>query len=284
MTNENFVAAFFYLLSIVITIFITRHYSFRSALKIILTSIINLFDLSKFEKWKLDVLLNGKAVESLWVIKIILENCGNSDLIKTMECKPIKLTFPKNFEICDIKIGKIDKNEIEASFDGDSIEIKIQYFKRKSIIPLQILATMKKAMKIDPNDIKLADGLIINTKINLIDFVNKRNLFIKSVFPFLDNKDKIDKLYKFFLHIYFILGIYIIIIGVISILNIVWTNNFIPTFFINKFLYNNLFESIFITIFGILFFIVNFFNYKYFYYSKLFDTLEREKYNSSLEI
>ena len=113
-----------FILSIIITVLITKYYSFRSKLNIILTSIIDLVKISVLARGKVKILYNNEEVKSLSVIRIVIENQGNTDLSEEQVKIAPSIKFMPKIKVISIDdVSKTDKSNVLTDIISEN-EIK----------------------------------------------------------------------------------------------------------------------------------------------------------------
>lgn len=205
------ITVIFFVLSIIITILITRYYSFRSNFNIILSSIVDLVRISFLAKDKVKILYNDKEVKSLSVIRMIFENEGNIDVSEEQVKKAPSLKFLNDVKIISIdEINATDKSNI--SFDiisENEIHFNINFLGRKSRNAFQILVHKDNDFSTTHKDLSFDEGIIKNTNIKFIDYESDKipSLIFKIAF-FLQSKPIIiNLLYSFMSGFLFITGL-----------------------------------------------------------------------------
>jgi hypothetical protein len=154
------------LFSIVITIIITRHYSYRSCIAIIIASVFDIIDLSKVAKDKIEIFYNKIPIEQLWIIRAILNNQGNIDINSDMVHNPPSLRLIEDARIIDAEnISNDNINKVDSFIMNEkSVVFNINYFQRRNLLAFQILVHTNKGISLKPDDIILSKGIIENTK------------------------------------------------------------------------------------------------------------------------
>ncbi len=209
------------LISIILTAIISRHYAMRSKLYFIIYSIVDLVKLSRIAKDKVQILYNAQPVDSLSVIRIVIENHGYIDISKDqMRSKP-KIKFINSAKVIDIEeVDKNVENEIipEIDLENNEIYFDLIYIKRKEKTAFQILVHKEKGEPIEYKDLTFYKGTIKNTDVRFLNLEAVRfPKYVDNFFEILRKHPKIITIFYIGFSLYFLFkGISYIIYSIVN--------------------------------------------------------------------
>jgi len=159
------------IITIIIAVIVTRYYSTRRILNLVIPSIFDIIDISRIAKEKIQILYKNNRIESLWVIRVVLQNSGNFDIEKNMVHIAPQIDFGNSVKVIDVEpIYTDSESEINAEISEEGFCIfNIGYLKRRKQSAFQILVHTQCGKSIDYKDISLNQGVIENTDIRLIN-------------------------------------------------------------------------------------------------------------------
>ncbi len=219
--NELGITIIVAIASIILGALITRHYSARRVLDMVIPSYFDALDLRHIAKEKIRVLYQGKPVESLSVIRVVLHNQGNSDIVKNMVKNHPMLFFGDLVKLIDVQPVYSDKEtNVEASINEEKYVIfKIDFLQRRKMVAFQILAYLDKRSNFNPGDITLEPGIIENTDTRM------KNLLSTEVYGVVDRfLFTIDKIRKPLTYFLMTLGGLFIITSLLVVLSLLFPN------------------------------------------------------------
>jgi hypothetical protein len=209
------ITAIFFLLSILLTIVITKHYSSRSELNIIIASILDLVRISSDAKDKIKVLYNNEEVKSLSVIRLVIENQGNNDISEDQVKVFPSLRFINNVKIINVdEISKGNKSNVQTKVIGDNeIQFHFKFLSRKNKCAFQILVHNEEGFTTSIRDLSFYEGVIKNTRLKFTNYdvsdlpsmIARMNHFIQT------NYKAITVVYSLISFILFSLGVFMLI-------------------------------------------------------------------------
>jgi len=213
--QEIVVAVLLSLISLVVGALVNRYYASRRKISIVVPSLFNLVDLSRVAADKVQILYANKPIESLWVIRIVVQNSGNADITEEMVQILPRVSFGEATSIIDVEpTHTSSESDAEALVvDNRLVDIKINYLRRGRESAFQILAHAARGSAIDPNDIRIEQGLIENADLGIYNFLTAA---VPSV---LQQPYKIlRKQRKLVARVYIVLSSLLVVFGVTSIL------------------------------------------------------------------
>ena len=193
---------------------ITRYYSSRRNLALVVPSLFDVIDLRRVAKEKIQILYNQKNIQSLWVVRFLVQNRGNADIQKSMVRRCPYVSFGDKAVAIDVEPVSLPEDAIVNATIGETgtVSFSIEYLKRHSQAAFQILVHSETEAWLSAGDIVADTGLIENTK---VDFVN----LMSGGFPhFMDRTSEIVRLHrKVIIGIYMFLSIGFILFGVFAL-------------------------------------------------------------------
>ena len=159
------------ILMLVLGSLVTRHYSMRRSLVLVIPSVIDVVDLSRIAKEKIEVLYQGVRIESLWVIRVLIRNRGNVDIEKGMVRSNPRIDVGELAKAIDVEpVDESESSSIQSSIEEDRyVAFEINYLPRKAQAAFQVLAHTPNGFDLDPSAITLDRGIIQNTDLDLVN-------------------------------------------------------------------------------------------------------------------
>ncbi len=158
------------LASVVATWFFARHYAFRRRIDIILFSAINIVNLAKVSKEKIDIRYKGQHLENLWILKFVLGNAGNIDITEAMIRREISLCLVEGIQVLDVEIvSQSAEMDVRLVFDDEKISLQPTYLPRRSTAAFQAIVHATAGRRLALGIIAMTRGVIENTGIRFED-------------------------------------------------------------------------------------------------------------------
>ena len=178
-------------ISIIIGALVTRHYSARRRLELVIPSFLDVVALSHVAKDKIQVLYQGMHIKSLWVLRVVIQNRGNFDIEQRMVRAFPRINLGAFARIIDIEPVHLDRESlVELSVEDERYAVlKIDYLQRRRQAAFQIVAHSAGGAVLRPDDIVLENGIIENTTVSLKNllacgFTGKLERFVNTVLKF----------------------------------------------------------------------------------------------------
>jgi hypothetical protein len=168
-------AVAFSLAALVVGGLITRYFSTRRRLIVAIPSAFDLVRVSKIAQTRVQIQFDGNTIERLWVVRIVLRNCGNRDIEESMVRSPIVVTISDPMNAIDLEcVYQSSSNEISTSIlDSHTIEFTPVFLRRRSSAAYQILVIGNLNQPLDPACIECDLGTIVDTSTKCITMFDK---------------------------------------------------------------------------------------------------------------
>lgn len=194
----------------------TRYYAARRRFLIIIPTMIDLVRVSRIAKEKIQILYKGRAVESLWVVRLVLQNRGNLDIDASLVRTPPHIQLAPSVKLIDVEPVHVKGHDsITARLEGeDKVTFDIDYLQRKQQAAFQLLVHAESGKTLRPVDIVCDSGTIANTTTS---FTNLMSSPVPDVFRSMEQLLRRNR--KTIIRLYFVISFGLMCAGVFMVLH-----------------------------------------------------------------
>jgi hypothetical protein len=163
--------------AIVITALVTRWYSSRRALDIVLSSAVNVLQLPDVGAGRVTASYDGEPVRSLWSLTILVCNTGNVDIDSKQVRKAPAVALGGAVRVLDATVltPERDDRRVAVSSEPDgNVQFAIGYLRRGCGVECQLLLDQDGDADFSPDGLSLADCLVENADCRWLNLLGPR--------------------------------------------------------------------------------------------------------------